>query len=157
MAFQTREQQVLFALIMLVDILEFVECLPPFEQRGRRVAVIRGFEDPIHRPLKACDGLAQGLVLPAKRVYGMTRKNRRRRQLDQNFPGDLRVQVAHALNLLHRHAIGDEFLLHGHDFGVVGLADQFFQAGPHRIRRIAGVQALDDSLQGAHALCPVVD
>jgi hypothetical protein len=44
-----------------------------------------------------------------------------------------------------------------HDFGVVCLANQFFQAGPHRIRRIAGVQALDDSLQGAHALCPVVN
>ena len=100
---------------------------------------------------------AQRLVLPAKRVYGMTWRNRGRRQLDQNFAGDLRVQVAHTLDLLHRHAIGDEFLLHGHDFGVVGLADQLFQTGPYLVRRFSGVQALDDSLQGAHALCLVVD
>ena len=86
-AFQTREEQVLFALIMLVDILQFVESLPPFEQRGRRVAVIRGLEDPIHRLLQACDGLAQGLVLPAKRVYGMTRKNRRAAPTGPELPG----------------------------------------------------------------------
>ena len=86
-AFQTREQQVLFALIMLVDILQFVECLPPFEQRRRNVPVIRGFEDPIHRLLQAGDGLAQGLVLPAKRVHRMTGKNRRAAPTGPELPG----------------------------------------------------------------------
>ena len=40
--------------------------------------------------------------------------------------------------------------------GVVGLADQLFRLACTSSGALAGVQALI-SLQGAHALCPVVD
>jgi hypothetical protein len=46
-------------------------------------------------------------------------------RLYKYFPPYLRVQVAHTLNFLDGHSIGNEFLLHGHHFRVQALDDAF--------------------------------
>ncbi len=155
-ALEVREKDVLFALVMLFDVHEFVEGLAPAQERLAGVGLIGQAPDVGDGEAHAEDGGAQGFVFAAQGVGGVARRDGSGRRRDQHFPGQLGVQVAHALDLLDGHAFGHELLFHGHDLGVVGPAHEFPELVADLIRRRAGVEFPDDFLQRAHPVGAVV-
>jgi hypothetical protein len=149
-SFEARKQQVFLALIVFLDIHQPTERVAPGHEVGRCLQVGR-------ERAKLGDDFGEGLVLAFKRVERVSRWGSHLYRLDQDLSQHLTVQVAHALHFLHRHPARDQLLLHRRDLGRGRLPDQRSQRAPHLVGVGAAVQLLDDLLQRADSLGPIVD
>jgi len=104
MLFEEREKSVLLAMIVLVDVHQFVRVLFDLQKLRCAFLVVWTRRELVENCASLRNDLSDGSILATERIDWMAGSDRGGGKLYQNFAGDLRMKVTHRLYFFDWHA-----------------------------------------------------